>query len=532
MTRQRIEFDGFALDIDRLALIGPAGEIAVRPKTFEVLRYLLERAGRVVTKDALMQEVWPDVTVGDESLAQCISEIRRALGNDGSRIVRTVPRRGYMVDVPVHDSVADPRGPAAGAVATRGTTQMRDDASLATAHEDRTSIAVLPFETVAAAPGSEAEAFADGLCEDVTAGLSRIRALLVISHSTMSGYRDKNVDVRDVGRDLDVTCVLSGRVRQSGGRLRVTTVLTETASGRQVWAAKFDRAQVDWFELQDDLTQCIVASVQVQLIVNAGQSATRRSQNPDRPADLLARSLEKLYLATADGLSEVVTTAERALASDPTNGLACRLLSAALWHRVYRGYLPWTPDVTARVMAFAERAVLAADADEYAHWAIALAHLMHGHHDRAVVALRHALEINPSFSLGYGTLGTVLAWAGEPEPSIENNLLALRLNPGDPLNPHRYFGLALAHHIARRYEPALENATRAVGTRPDWWLAQMLLAATLSELGRLAEARAACADLMRLKPDLTVASLDVLPFARPGDRHHVATGLRKGGIGD
>lgn len=527
MVRQRIGFDSFALDLDRSALIGPSGDVALRPKSFEVLRHLLEHAGRVVSKDALMQAVWPDVTVSDESLAQCVSEIRRALGDGGLRIVKTVPRRGYMIDVPIHDG-ADP-----------ATTASRDAVRIpeirprpsTTGHEDRTTIAVLPFQTVAAASGTEVDEFADGLCEDVTAGLSRIRALLVISHSTMSGYKGQPVDVRAVGQDLGVRYVLNGRVRQSGTHLRVTALLTETATGRQIWAAKFDRAQVGWFELQDDLTQCIVASVQVQLIVNEGQAAARRAQATAGPSDLFARSLEKLYLATADGLAEVVTTAERALQADPNSGLASRLLSASLWHRVYRGYLPWSQDIAARVMAYAERAVLAEDADEYAHWAIALAHLMLGQHDRAVVALRHALEINPSFSLGYGTLGTVLAWAGDPEPSIENNRLALRLNPGDPLNPHRYFGLALAHHTARRYAEALENATRAVGTRPDWWLAQMLLVATLAQLGRLAEARAACADLIRLKPDMAIAALDALPFGRSRDRDHVADGLRKGGLG-
>lgn len=526
MTRQRIEFEGFALDIDRSALTAETGEIALRPKSFEVLRLLLEHAGRIVSKDQLMRTVWPDVTVGDESLAQCISEIRRALGSAGQRIVKTVPRRGYMADVAVHDdldtSTSAPRSPAAGQDSLLPAPRTR--------FEDRASVAVLPFETATTAPGTEIADFADGLSEDVTAGLSRIRALLVISHSTMSGYRHRPVDIRAVGRDLDVHYVLSGRVRQSGERIRVTTLLTETATGRQVWAAKFDRAQSGWFDLQDDLTQCIVASVQVQLIVSEGQAAARRTPAVTTPADLLARSLEKLYLASADGLAEVVTTAERALASDPTSGLACRLLSAALWHRVYRGYLPWSQEIALRIMEYAERAVLAEDADEYAHWAIALAHLMHGQHDRAALALRHALEINPSFSLGYGTLGTVLAWAGEPDPSIENNLLALRLNPGDPLNPHRYFGLALAHFVAGRYAQTLENAARAVGTRPDWWLAQILLVAALAELGRRAEARAAAADLMRLKPDITLGSLDTLPFARPIDRDRVAAGLRVCGI--
>jgi adenylate cyclase len=523
--RNSLEFETYALDLDRLTLTGPAGAVALRPKSFEVLRHLLSCSGRLVTKDDLLKTVWPDVTVSDESLAQCISEIRRALGDDGARIVKTVPRRGYLIDIPVR----------AAASAAVGTVEQETSATTGSVEpkrrsERRTSIAALPIEAAGADSGSQFIAFLDGLSEDIIDGLSRIRALLVISGSTMSGYKGKPVDVRAVGRELDVRYVLRSRVRHGGARLRATVQLTETATGHQVWAAKFDRDIVDWFDLQDDLAQCIVASVQVQLIVSEGRTPSRRDQGADVPADLLARSREQLYLGTAESLREVVATAERVLRSDSANGLACRLLSAGLWHLVYKGYAPWTGETGSRIVEFAERAVLSEDADEYAHWALALAQLYHGHHERAAAALRHALDLNPNFSLAYGTLGTVHAWAGDPERSIENNQLALRLNPGDPLNTHRYFGLALAHYLAGRYAAALENAIVAVGIRTDWWLTQMVLTASLVKLGRLAEARAALADLLRAKPDIKLSALDVLPFAKPADRDHVAVALRQSGL--
>jgi adenylate cyclase len=112
----------------------------------------------------------------------------------------------------------------------------------------------------------------------------------------------------------------------------------------------------------------------------------------------------------------------------------------------------------------------------------------------------------------------------------KNNELALRINPSDPLNPHRYFGLALAHYLASRYAQALENAALVVQIRPDWWLGLIMYAASLAQVGRSDEARAACLDLRRAKPDMTVASLNGLPFARTADRDHVADGLRKAGL--
>ena len=109
MAQRSLRFESFVLDLERLCLHGPSGQADLRPKSFEVLRYLVEHAGRVVTKEEVLNAVWPEVTVSDESLTQCIRDVRRALGDESQRIVKTVPRRGYLVDVPV--AVSDGRHP-------------------------------------------------------------------------------------------------------------------------------------------------------------------------------------------------------------------------------------------------------------------------------------------------------------------------------------------------------------------------------------------------------------------------------------
>ena len=110
MTSKSLRFESFTLDLDRLCLHGPSGPADLRRKSFEVLRYLVEHAGRVVTKEEMLAAIWPDVTVGDESLTQCISEVRRALGDKSQRIIKTVARRGYLIDVPISEREAP--GPA------------------------------------------------------------------------------------------------------------------------------------------------------------------------------------------------------------------------------------------------------------------------------------------------------------------------------------------------------------------------------------------------------------------------------------
>jgi TolB-like protein len=519
MTRKSFRFESFTLDLDRLCLRGPAGEVELRRKSFEVVRYLLEHAGRVVTKEELIKAVWPNVTVSDESLAQCISEIRRAVGDDSQRIIKTVPRRGYLLDVPI--SVNDN---------TATVTPIEGSASVEALPPlpDRPAVAVLPFEAMSRDP--ELESFADGLTEDIITGLSRIGALWVIARNTMFTYKERAIDVRTVAKDLGVNYIVNGSVRKAEGRLRMTTQLIEAETGHHIWAAKMDRPSGGLFELQDDFAQCVVASVQVQLIVSEGKSATRKAKPISRVGVLLARSMGRLYQPTAEGLREMASLAEKALALDPASGEACRLLAAAIWHQAYRGIIPWDREGADRVMMFAQRTVIAEETDEYSHWMMALAHLMACQHDRAIVSLRRALDINPSFSLGYGTLGTVLAWGGETDEPIANNELALRINPSDPLNAHRHFGLALAHYLAGRYAKALEYAGIVIQLRPDWWLGLIVYAAALAQIGRTAEARAACADLRRAKPDMTVASLNGLPFAKASDRDHVADGLRKAGL--
>jgi adenylate cyclase len=191
MMHKALRFDSFTLDLERLRLDSPAGHAGLRRKSFDVLRYLIEHAGSVVTKEELIKDVWPDVTVSDESLTQCISEVRRALGKAGHRIVKTVPRRGYLFDAPI-----DPIGADA----------LVETLASPLPLPDRPSIAVLPFANMSGDP--EREYIADGIVEDITTELSRFRELFVIARNSSFRYKGQAVDVRQVGRELGVRDLL------------------------------------------------------------------------------------------------------------------------------------------------------------------------------------------------------------------------------------------------------------------------------------------------------------------------------------
>jgi adenylate cyclase len=194
------------------------------------------------------------------------------------------------------------------------------------------------------------------------------------------------------------------------------------------------------------------------------------------------------------------------------------------------GFIPWSQTVIDRLYLYATAAIESDDADEYCHWAMCCAHLLRKEHALAIASLRRGLKINPNCSLLHGSMGTVLAWDGQHDRSIECNELVLRINPQDPSNVFRHFGLALAFYLARRCDEALVHAMDVVETRPSWWLGQLIWCATLAQLGRHDEAGQALDNVKRLRLRMNDSALGILPFARPSDRQHLFDGLRKAGL--
>jgi len=195
-----------AFDEARACLMGPAGPVTLRRKSFDVLRYLIDHPERVVAKEELLETVWAGVTVGEDSLAQCVTEIRRALGPTGRDIVKTVQRRGYLLSIPT---------PSPDEPASRGA-----EAADALQLPDRASIAVLPFANLGGQP--QDDYFSDGIAEDITTELSRFSELFVIARNSSFQYNGKSIDVRQVGRELGVRYVLEGSVRRDASRVRIT----------------------------------------------------------------------------------------------------------------------------------------------------------------------------------------------------------------------------------------------------------------------------------------------------------------------
>jgi TolB-like protein len=250
---EEFRFAGFTLDPARGVLLAAGGaEVPLRPKSMALLRFLIANAGRLLSRDAIMAAIWPEVVVTDQSITQCVHDIRRALGDKTQQLLRTVPKGGYLLAAEVTAS-------ATAANVGGGNWPL----SVRPPPPDRPSIAVLPFQNLSGDPNQDY--YADGVVEDVTTELARVRWLFVIARNSSFAYRDRPHDIRRIGQELGVRYVLEGSVRRVGSHVRITAQLIDAVTGGHLWADRFDGELADIFEVQDRLTASVVCSIAVRL---------------------------------------------------------------------------------------------------------------------------------------------------------------------------------------------------------------------------------------------------------------------------
>jgi TolB-like protein/DNA-binding winged helix-turn-helix (wHTH) protein/Tfp pilus assembly protein PilF len=560
-------FGDFTLDLARGLLRAGDRVVDLRPKTFGVLAHLVENAGRLVSKDELMQAVWTDVVVSDESVAKCISEVRTALGDGEQRLVKTVPRRGYILDVrvsvatPASESSVGPDGaehlgsaaavqqvpvhprhrrlrPAVAltlvslaiVVLTFAWLRARDPAV-----PDRPSIAVLPLSS---GEDPQRDYFSDGLTEDLITSLGRFRSLFVIGRASTFVYKGRRAAPEQIGRELGVRYLLQGSVRRDGDHVRITAQLIDAATGGQIWAESYDRALTSIFAVQDDVTQNIVTS----LVARVDRAELARVLGKPAPAvaayDSYLRGKALITMRHGDTRGEMVTEArrlfEQALAADPRYALAAQGLAytyAAAFLEPMRdgrlsGELRQKPTLD-RALALAQRAV---ELDPYCAEAHAtLAWVLHWQYRRneALAAFQRALDLNPN--LADGRFAHLLVHNGRASEAVAYMRRMLRQDPFPPPIYLSYLGNA--YYMDGQYDAAYETLRNGRERLPDYRAMVVWLAAAAAQSGRHADAREAADAVLRMAPGFTINGwLRHIGFGREADADRLAEGLRKAGL--
>jgi adenylate cyclase len=523
-------FGEYTLDVVRGCLRTADREIELRPKSFGVLRYLVENAGRLVTKDELIKAVWPNVVVTDDSLMQCVSDVRHAIADDGQIIIKTVPRRGYRFAVPVSCVATD----AASAPAPHHPPQPLPYAPLHAGDGrvgDRPSVAVLPFANLNCDP--QQDYFSDGITEDITTELSRFSDLMVIARNSSFQYKGKAVDIRQVGRELGARYVLEGSVRRSGDRLRITAQLIEAATGAHRWAERYDRELHDVFAVQDEVARAIVAILAAH--VNRAEIERARSIPPAacEAYDYYLRA-EALFLdrnrRTKALLYEARRLLEQALAIDPEYARAAALLSQThvlAYIDPFDGdYL--SPDALDRALELAEAAVHLDASLPQARAQLGDVLIWKREHDAAIAEFERAFALNPNF-IDY-RYARALIYAGEPARAIKVLEANIRLDPFQPL-AHSLGFRGWANYMLKRYGEAVRLLRECVSRLPNIQWPHTWLASAYAQLGQLEEARKQAAQVLRINPGFTIQRHKrIMVHKDPKDVQHRLDGLRKAGL--
>ena len=374
------------------------------------------------------------------------------------------------------------------------------------------SIAVLPFDNLSG--DAEAATFADGLAEDVITELSRVSSLLVIAHNSTFTYKGRAVSVKEVARDLGVQYVMEGSVRRLGSQIRIAAQLIDATSGAHVWAERFDRAFVNPFDLQDEITRSIVATLHQQLYLSEGRAAfPRRDRSNTDLWSLLQRSWVRLHDLTPEAVAEACEMAERALAMAPDNARANFLVGCTLFHQAFMMYEPDYESRMKRALVYGERAVALDENDEHAHWSLGGIYWALGRMEAAIGEFERTLEINPNWSLGLSDLGEALCYAGRAREGLAKIEQAMRMNPRDPSLFFRFAAMSIGHYLLDELEAAERWARKTVQRRRQYYYGHVLLVASLARLGRTAEAQVAAQELRTLFPAFTITELKAATFA-------------------
>ena len=362
---------------------------------------------------------------------------------------------------------------------------------------DRPSLAALPFENLSGDP--EQGYFADGMVEDIIAGLSRIKWMFVVARNSSFTYKGKAVDVKRVGRELGVRYLLQGSLRKDGNRVRISAQMIEAETGGHVWAERYDRPLDDIFALQDEITLSVVGAIEPSLRRAEVERVKRMRPDSLGAYDLVLRSQPDVYSGMPERVTKALVLLERALALDPAYALAHAF--AAMCHHCLFLRAGLREESRAASMRHAQAAIVHGQDDALALTFAGFSIGMDGHdHAAAFAAFEAALAVSPSSALTYVLGSVVLAWTGQAERAIEWGERAMRLSPFDPWAFAAFHSLTLGHFHRGRYEEAAKAAHKAVQSNPAHSISYMLLAAPLAKLGRLEESKAAAARVLELQP--------------------------------
>ena len=392
---------------------------------------------------------------------------------------------------------------------------------------------VLPFGNIGG--GAEQEPFVDGVTESLTTDLSRIRGAYVVARNTAFTYKGKPLDVKAIGRELNVRYLLEGSVQRGGNRMRVNVQLIDAETGNHLWAERFDKPLADLFDMQDEIVARLAGALNAQLVFAEARRA-ERAPNPDS-MDLYFQGLAWYNKGlTPDHLAQARGFFDRALAADPDNVDA--LVGSALTDAVAGANLSVTDPTAAFAAAEARLTEALSSVPDHAsgHMWLGLVDIFTKRAAQGIAECEHALALDRNLATAHSVIGMGKIYIGRAEETEAHIAEALRLSPRDTL---AYVGMTqagVAKNSLGLYEEAVAWCRRAIEANRNFPHPHFVLGAALARLDRLDEARSAVKVGLALNPSLSISRARAAWMARSNDPTFLAQlepifeGLRKGGV--
>lgn len=502
MTSKDIQaylFGPFRLDVAERRLLRDGRHVTLTAKVFDILLLLVKNSGRLVRKEELMQEIWPDIIVEENNLTVNMSALRKALGkrDNGPEYIETVPRRGYRfisaVEI-VRDESDTQRE-------VRYTTSaaLEEKVSVREQQQVANSLAVLPLTNASADPNLEY--FSDGISESIINSLSRLPQLRVMARNTSFRFRGPDVDAQKVGREMNVRAVLVGRVLRLNGRIVISTELVDVADGAQIWGEQYDRKASDILYVQTEIAKEVSEKLRLKLTEDERKGLAKQPTENIEAYHLYLKGRyfwNKYYMKLVQkGLAYF----QQAIDIDPNYALAYAGVADSYYRLSSTQLRP--SEAFPRAKAAAIKALELDETLSEANASLGLVKLYYDHDFHgAETNYRRALETNPNASLAHQRYGSYLMYMGRFEESMLEFKLAHEL---DPLSLQINVNIGSILLLTHKFEEAIKQYQKTLDIDPNYYPARYGLGCVAAAKGDYNEAVAEFEKMHQLEEDNDIA---------------------------
>jgi len=538
-----------------LGCIQKDGEsVKLEPKVMDLLLYLAQHPGKVLTREELEQAVWVGTVVGYDALTSAVIKIRKAFG-DNSRnpwLIETLSKKGYRFIAPVLEVQpgVNPATPAAPANLTNKFQSKRRwftglsilalalIVSAITWYASRRSapvivsaanpsIVVLPFANLSGDP--HFEYFSDGITEDITTDLSKLSGLLVIAPNSANSYKNQPLSLKSVARALNVRFVVEGSVRRAGNEIRVTAKLIDAHSGSHLWAERYDRKLQDIFSVQDDVTHNIVSALALTLTDKEKAMVAHRYTDSVEAYDLLLRGQSLYARSTKEDNSRARDLYRKAIGIDPKFARAYAALALTYAEDFRFGWSSNAESSLQQAEEFARKGVALDNTIPQTNWVLGYVLVSKKQFDDATAAAERAIAVDPNNADAYTTLAYGRVYQGRSEEAINLVRKAMRLNPHYPSQYKSILGRA--YYYIGNYKEAIEILRDAIDKNPVRAPPRLYLILSYVALGQMQDAAWEVDQLQVNNPGFSLATLDqVIPVKDQEQLARIRRDLKSAGL--